>query len=74
MGGCIIGECWVCGDLIYETDFDEFWLIKYGEFIHEGCRREAEIIRPNNIMQVIQTLKKLTAQLDKLEEMVKEEV
>ena len=42
--GCIMGECWVCDELVWEDE----WLVYNDLIIHEKCKRNA-ILQTRNI-------------------------
>ncbi|WP_394557319.1 hypothetical protein [Priestia aryabhattai] len=41
MSGCIVGQCEVCGDHVFETDWDGPIMEEYYMFVHEkGCKKK----------------------------------
>lgn len=40
MGGCIVGDCPHCNELVYENEWDGEILEDHEEFIHERCAEE----------------------------------
>lgn len=59
--GGIVGDCWVCGELVWEDEWDEEWFMAHGEFIHEKCRDTA-----NHLSQTTRQIKKEIIELKKL--------
>lgn len=40
MSGCIVGDCPICEEWVYEGDYDDEILIRFEEFAHESCSLE----------------------------------
>lgn len=63
--GCILGECPVCDELVWE---DEEWIVDNDKIIHKKCKNEA-----NNLEKELNLLKKKIEQLEKEIEILKNE-
>ncbi|MTI82603.1 MAG: hypothetical protein FH756_01630 [Firmicutes bacterium] len=64
--GCIIADCWVCEELIWE---DEPWEIVNDELIHESCVGKAT----NTHKQIIKLKEQMRRLENKVRKLEKEE-